>query len=401
MTISYEVSHLKRSVMRELLALAVAPDMISLAGGLPAGEYLPLKELQDCMNTVLERDGARAMQYSPAYPPLLRWIVNYMHNRGVECSEDQILITNGAQQGLAILSRLLLDPGQRAIIEETTFTGIQQITAGRGANVHTIPTDLQTGADVEALEEAFSQMPHIRFAVIIPDFHNPLGVSLSAEKRARIAQLAAEYKIPIIEDDPYSALRFAGEALPPIKAYDEADRVFYLGSFSKMFMPAARLGWIIAPPALLPQLTALRESLDLESSTLMQRAVAEFLERGLLEPHLKRLNEGNRLRYEALNSALEEQLGDFATWTKPQGGLFVWLTLPKGVDTWQMFQAAVDQKVAYIPGSAFAVHGGYENTMRLNFSNVTPDNIREGVRRLAQVIDNERVKVRKNGKRQA
>jgi 2-aminoadipate transaminase len=279
---------------------------------------------------------------------------------------------------------LLLDRDDSAVIEQITFTGIQQITAGCGARVLTVPTDLTSGVDLDALEDAFREHP--RLAVLIPDFHNPLGVSLSAYKRREIAALAARYGVAIIEDDPYSALRFAGEALPPIKAYDEAGFVFYLGSFSKMLAPAMRLGWMVAPRDLIPKITVLRESLDLESSTLTQRAVYEFLAQGLLEPHLKRLNAVNKARCQAMLDALNTHFSDIAHWTQPQGGLFVWLTLPENMDTWALFDTAVAQNVAYIPGSAFAVHGGFENTMRLNFSNVSPDSIREGIKRLAEVI---------------
>jgi 2-aminoadipate transaminase len=384
--LSEEASHLKRSVMRDLLALATTPGMISFAGGLPASEFLPLAEYHRCLNTVLEREGSRAMQYSPQYAPLRQWLADYMNERGVDCTPEEVFITNGAQQGLTILSRLLLDPGQPAVIEAATFTGIQQVTAGRGAQIRAVPTNLDSGIDVDALEGAFAEPPHPRLAVIIPDFHNPLGVSLSAEKRARIAELAAHYGVPIIEDDPYSALRFDGESLPPIKADDEAGFVFYVGSFSKMLAPSIRLGWIVAPADLIPRITTLRESIDLESSILTQEAVYEILSQGLLEPHLARLNAANRERCESLISALGEHLGDIATWTKPQGGLFVWVTLPEHVDTWEMFNDAVAREVVYIPGAAFDVNGGSRNTMRLNFSNTQPEMIREGVARLADVI---------------
>jgi 2-aminoadipate transaminase len=382
--LSEEVAYLKRSVMRDLLKLAVSPDIISLAGGLPASEFLPLHEFQQCLNTVLERDGARALQYSPQSTELREWIAAYMTQRGVKCDVDDIFITSGNQQGLSILSRLLLNHDDAAVIEQITFTGIQQVTAGRGAHVLTVPTDLQTGVDLDALEDAFREHP--RLAVLIPDFHNPLGVSLSAHKRQAIAALAARYGVAIIEDDPYSALRFAGETLPPIKAYDEADVVFYLGSFSKMLAPAMRLGWIVAPRELMPKITVLRESFDLESSTLTQRAVYEFLSQGLLEPHLKRLNAVNHERRSTMMDALNEHLGDLAHWTQPEGGLFVWVTLPENIDTWVMFGSAVAQNVAYIPGASFAVDGGFTNTMRLNFSNVSPAQIHEGIKRLAEVI---------------
>ncbi|MCL4875747.1 MAG: PLP-dependent aminotransferase family protein [Anaerolineae bacterium] len=385
-TLSSETTYLKRSVMRDLLKLAVDPDIISLAGGLPASEYLPVDEFRECMDAVLLRDGSRALQYSPQWMPLREWIATYMQSLGVPCTAEQVFITNGSQQGLALVSRLLLDSGQVAVTEAVVFTGIQQVTAGRGAKVLTIPTDSRTGADMDALEEAFQHYPKPRLAVLVPDFHNPLGVSLTEEKRAQAASLAAEYGVPLIEDDPYSPLRFEGDPLPPIKTFDEGGYVFYLGSFSKMLAPAMRLGWMVAPADLIPRITVLRESIDLESSTLMQRTVCEFLSRGLLEVHLRRMNQVNKERCAALLDALQTHLGDLAVWTVPTGGLFSWVTLHDNLNTWELFEEAVKQKVAYIPGAAFAVHGGFENTMRLNFSNVKPDAIREGVARLAQVV---------------
>lgn len=384
--LSHEATSIKRSVLRELLSLAVDPEIISMAGGLPANETMPVEEMRQCINTVLDRDGARAMQYSPQYEPLKAWIAEYMGKKGVECDVDSVFLTSGAQQGLAILSRLFLDPGDPAVVEEVTFTGVQQITKGRGAEVRTIPTDFTSGADMEAMEQAFRREPRPRLTVLIPDFHNPLGVTLSGEKRARAAELAATYRVPLLEDDPYSALRFVGEPSPPIKAFDEAGFVFYIGSFSKILAPAVRLGWIVAPPALIPKITVLRESLDLESSALIQRAVFDFIEQGFLEPYLKTLRAINRERQKALDEALREHLGEMATWTLPEGGLFSWVTLAEGMDTWEMFTAAIERKFAYIPGTAFATNGGYTNTMRLNFSTSKPEAIQEAIRRLAAVV---------------
>jgi 2-aminoadipate transaminase len=384
--LSREGSNLQRSVMRDLLRFAVDPNIISLAGGLPASEFLPLQELQECLNAVLSRDGPRALQYSPQYPELRAWIAGYMGTRGVACTPDEVFITNGNQHGLAILSRLFLDPGQPAVIEEVTFTGIHQITVGRDAAVRTVPTDLDSGVDVEALEAAFRKSPTPRLAVLITDFHNPLGVSVAAEKRAKLAALAAEHGVPLIEDDPYAPLRFRGEDLPPIKAYDEAGMVFYLGSFSKMLAPALRLGWMVAPADLMQRITTIRESFDLESSTLCQRAVAEFMSRGMLEPHLMAITEAQRTRADAMFEALEQHLSDIARWSKPNGGVFVWVSLPESLDTTEMFQRAIERQVAYIPGAVFSVDGSTKNAVRLNFSNVKPDAVREGVARLAEVI---------------
>jgi len=192
--------------------------------------------------------------------------------------------------------------------------------------------------------------------------------------------------VPIVEDDPYSLLRYAGELLPPIKAFDKAGAVLYVGSFSKMIAPAMRLGWIVAPLEVLPRLTVLREAIDLESSQLLQRTVTEFLTRGYLEPHLAGLNAANLARRDAMLAALDRELGGAANWTTPEGGLFVWVTLPDGVDTAELFQVALSRQVAYIPGVHFSADGGFANALRLNYSNAAPEKIHEGVRRLAGVI---------------
>ncbi len=384
--LSREGYNLQRSVMRDLLRFAVDPNVISLAGGLPANECLPLEGLRECLDTVLSRDGPRALQYSPQYLDLRSWIAEHMGSRGVSCTAEEIFITNGNQHGLAILSRLFLDPGDPAVIEEVTFTGIHQITVGRDAEVRVIPTDLDSGVLVEGFEAALKASPTPRLSVLITDFHNPLGVSIAEENRAELADLAAKYGVPLIEDDPYAPLRFRWEALPSSKAHDEAGMVFYLGSFSKMLAPALRLGWIVAPADLMPRITTLRESFDLESSTLYQRAVAEFLSRGMLEPHLEKITAAHGERCDKMLRTLGEHLSDVARWSKPDGGVFVWVSLPERLDTTEMFQRAIEQRVAYIPGGVFSVDGSTKNALRLNFSNVKPEAIEEGVARLADVI---------------
>ncbi len=384
--LSREGYNLQRSVMRDLLRFAVDPNVISLAGGLPASECLPLDGLKECLDTVLSRDGPRALQYSPQHMELRGWIADYMGSRGVSCTPEEIFITNGNQHGLAILSRLFLDPGEPAVIEEVTFTGIHQVTVGRDAEVRTLPTDLDSGVLVESFEEALKTSPAPRLAVLITDFHNPLGVSIAEEKRAELAGLAAKHGVPLVEDDPYAPLRFRGKAIPSIKAHDEAGMVFYLGSFSKMLAPALRLGWIVAPADLMPRITTLRESFDLESSTLFQRAVAEFVSRGMLEPHLERITAAHGERCATMLRALDEHLSDVARWSKPDGGVFVWVSLPERLDTTEMFHQAIERQVAYIPGGVFSVDGSTKNALRLNFSNVKPEAIEEGVARLAVPI---------------
>jgi 2-aminoadipate transaminase len=380
------VSHLKRSVMRDLLKLAVDPDIISLAGGLPAAETLPVEAFGECLEAVLARDGAASLQYSPPFAPLRAWIAEHMRGRGAACSPEQVFITNGAQQGLAIISRMLLDPGEPAVIENIAFTGIQQVTAGRGADVRTVNVDPALGVDVSSLEKAFQLEPRPKMAVMVPNFHNPLSATMPAEARQTAAELAARFQVPIVEDDPYGMLRFEGEAIPPIKAYDQDDFVFYLGSFSKMLAPGLRLGWIVAPESMMPQITVVRESMDLESSTLIQRVVHEFIRRGHLQVHLNEMNALHKTRRDRLVAALKSEFTTGEHWTEPQGGLFVWLTLAEGIDSWALFEAALAKKVAFIPGEAFAVEGGHKNCVRLSFGNVRTEMIDLGVARLAQAV---------------
>lgn len=384
--LSRTARHIQRSVMRDLIAVAARPEVVSFAGGLPAADCLPLDEIEICLDAVLTGEGRRALQYGPPYLPLREWLAGYMQRRGVRCTVDNVFITNGAQQALEILARLLLDPGEPAVVEALTFTGIGQVMQAHGAVLRAAALDLATAVDPAAFERALTAGGPARVGAVIPDFHNPTGTSLPAAKRLALAAAAARAGVPLIEDDPYSLLRYAGETLPPIKAYDEAGLVFYIGSFSKIIAPALRLGWIVAPAELLPKLTVLRESLDLESSQLLQRVATEFAQRGFLDLHVQRLNAANLIRRDALLAALERELGGVAQWTVPEGGLFLWVTLPAHLDTAALFPAALEQQVAYIPGVYFSAEGGYTNALRLNYSNATPDRIAEGVRRLAAVI---------------
>lgn len=384
--LSHAAGAMKRSLMRELLQHAADTSIISLATGLPPSESLPAAALQACFDTVLQRDGASALQYGAPDMALREWIAGYMQRRGVVCEARHIFITNGSQQSLTILARTLLDPGDTALLEAVTFTGIEKAIVSSGAVARTVNIDLETGLNMTAFEAALCCSPHPKLAVVIPDFHNPLGLSLNLQQRQQLAQTANQHGVPLIEDDPYSALRFAGEMLPPVKAYDTDGFVFYLGSFSKILAPTLRLGWMVIPEALYARITMIREAIDLESSVLVQRAVMEFLRRGELEPHLARLRAVLAERCSVMMQALDCYLGDTAVWTRPEGGLFTWVTLPHHIDTLALVQHALAAKVLYVPGSAFAVEGGCHNTLRLNFGSVPPAQIEEGVRRLAQVI---------------
>jgi 2-aminoadipate transaminase len=385
-SLSTVANQIKRSVMRDLIALANQPEIVSFAGGLPAADHLPLEAVQTCLEAVLRRDGTRALQYGPAYLPLREWIAGDMQRRGVRCAVENVFITNGAQQALEIVARLLLDHGEPAVVEALTFTGIGQVMDAHGAALRVAAFDEATGVDPQAFEEALTRGRKARLGVVIPDFNNPTGASLTLEKRQRLAAAAARSGVPLVEDDCYGQLRYAGERLPPIKAFDEAEQVLYISSFSKIVSPAMRLGWIVAPAALIGRLTVLRESIDLESSQLLQRVVTEFVTRGFLEPHLAALNSANRERRDALMGALDRTLNGRADWAVPEGGLFLWVRLQDEVETAALLPRAFEHKVAFIPGVNFSAEGRYGNCLRLNYSNNLPERIDLGVGRLAEAL---------------
>ncbi len=377
---------MKRSVLREMLAVVSRPGILSFAGGLPAPELFPVQQYADAAAKVLAEDPC-ALQYGPPYQPLKAHIQRLMAQRGVDCTEEQIFLTTGAQQGLDVLTRLLLNPRGQVIIEEMVYTGVQQVIAPFQPEILTVPTDLETGMDVDAVEGLLVGGARPAFIYAITDAHNPLGVSMSTQKRVRLVELARHYGVPIIEDDPYGFLCYGREADPPMRALD-SQWLFYLGSFSKILAPALRTGWMVAPEALIPKLTVIKEAADLETSAFMQRSISAYLDTGHLPSHLIELCEGYGARRDTMLRALETHFPAEARWTKPTSGMFIWVELPEVIDTRELLQRAVDEEqVAFIPGHAFCA-GSHQapHTMRLNFSNATPEQIEEGIERLGRVI---------------
>lgn len=396
--------HMSRSVLRQMIAVVSRPGILSFAGGLPDPALFPAQEYAAALSRVLA-DDPKALQYSPPFTPLKQHIVQLMAQRGVACTEEQIFLLTGAQQGLYVLSRLLLNPGSDVLLEEVVYTGIQQAIAPSCPNILAVSTDLAEGIEVDEVEAHLLRGARPAFIYVVPDAHNPLGVSISRERRQRLVELAAQYNVPIIEDDPYGFLQYGdwrleiGDQeisnhqspvtnLPPLRALNDS-HVFYVGSFSKILAPGLRLGWMVAPEALIPKLTVVKEAADLESSGLTQRAVAAYLDAGHLPGHIKELQKEYGRRRNAMLSALEQYFPASAQWTEPQGGMFVWVELAEGVDTRVLLDTAVtQQQVAFIPGFAFAVPGrDAHNCLRLNFSTCTPDLITEGIKRLAAVIN--------------
>jgi len=378
---------MSRSVLRQMIAITARPGILSFAGGLPDPTLFPTADYAAALQQVLAAD-PKALQYGPPLEALKVHIVGLMAERGVQVTPEQVFLTTGAQQGLDILTRLFLNPGGEVLLEEIVYPGIQQTVAPYRPHILPVPTDLETGIDVDTIEQLLADGARPAFLYVIPDAHNPLGVSISPDKRLRLVALARAYGLPIIEDDPYGFLHYDSHLEPPLRAFDD-DWVFYLGSFSKILAPALRLGWMIAPEPLIPKLTVVKEANDLESSALTQRAVAAYLDAGHLPAHLETLRGEYGRRRDTMLQALYRHFPTEARWTVPSGGMFVWVELAAGVDTKVVLETAVTEaQVAFIPGAAFTVPGRTApNCLRLNFSNCTPDRIEEGIARLAEVIN--------------
>lgn len=384
---------IKRSALQDMLVASTRPGLISFALGLPATELFCADDYSEAVAHVLATDG-RALQYGPPFQPLKQHVVGLMAQRGVQCREEQVFLTAGAQQGLNLLARLLLDPGREVIVEELTYTGCQQVLRASQAESLTVPTDCRTGIDVEAVESLLRNGKRPAFMYVVPDGHNPLAVSISYEKRIRLAELARTYRIPIIEDDPYGFLYYE-TALPPLRAFE--DRwVLYVGTFSKIMAPALRTGWLVVPESLIPHLAVIKEASDIDMAPLNQRAISAYLDAEQLPRHLENLRREYRRRRDAMLGALQTYFPAGARWESPSSGLFISVELPEEVDIGELLKAAIEtEQVAFIPGDAFCVKDEQPptNRMRLNFSNSSVERIEDGIHRLARAMKRDLIPV--------
>lgn len=379
---------IKRSALQDMLVASARPEILSFALGLPAPEFFPAADYSEAVAHVLASD-ARALQYGPPFRPLKQHVVRLMAERGVQCREEQVFLTSGAQQGVNLLARLLLEPGSKVIVEEMAYSGCQQVLQASQADILTVPTDFKTGIDVDAIESLLLSSERPAMIYVVPDGHNPLAVSMSREKRRRLVELASTYCIPVIEDDAYGFLYY-DSPVPPLRALDE-EWILYVGTFSKIMAPALRTGWVVVPESLIPPLAIIKEATDIDTAPLNQRGISAYLDAGHLPAHLARLRVEYRRRRDAMISALRTHFPPGARWETPASGLFIWVELPEWVDTGELLAAALEQEqVAFIPGHAFYVNEAYPatNRMRLNFSNSSVERIEDGVRRLARVIKN-------------
>lgn len=379
----------QRSLLRRMVSLASKPGITSMAGGLPDPQLFPRAEFADAMQTVLLED-LLSMQYGPTFKPLQRHIVKLMARRGMQVEPESVFITTGAQQAIDVLARLLVDPGEVVVLESTIYTGIKQALAPFQPRILTVSTDLRDGFAVNELAQMLAAGVRPALVYVIPESHNPLGVSMSLEKRRQLAALASQYHFPIIEDDAYGLLNYAHADSPPIPTLHQLnpDWGIYVGSFSKIIAPALRLGWMVAPQALRDKIALAKEACDLETSALTQRAVAAYLSSGHFEGHLTHLRQTYCTRRDAMLAALDRHFPATCRWTHPKGGMFVWVEMPQGFDSMALLNRALDEVgVAFVPGVAFAVNGkDGSNSLRLSFATVAPEKITDGIERLGRVI---------------
>jgi 2-aminoadipate transaminase len=378
---------IKESGMREMLELVTNPDLLSLALGLPAPEFLPLAACRAAVAQVLATD-PQALQYQVRPATLKKHLLELMATRGVNCREDQILLTHGAQQATHLLVSLLLDRGEQVIIEEVTYEGLHLAIQPLRPQILTVPTEPGRGMNVDAVEARLVGGARPAFIYAITDGHNPLGASLSLAARERLVNLARRFRIPIIEDDVFGFLNYDGPGLPPMRALDE-ELVFYIGSFSKILAPALRIGWILPPDAFKPALSSLKQVGDLDLTTLAHLVGSAYLDTGAMPNHLATLRKEYGIRRDTMLQALESYFPAEAQWKRPSHGMFIWVELPPEIDTAKLLRMSVEtERVAFMPGTIFGISGSRcgRNGMRLNFSHCPPERIEEGVARLARVL---------------
>lgn len=391
--------NIKSSAIRELLKITQRPEVISFAGGLPAPDVFPVERFQEACHKVLDSKARVALQYgaTEGYEPLREMIADRTARYGIKAQVENVLITSGSQQALDLIGKLLINLGDRVLVEAPTYLGALQAFNVYGAEYVSVPSDAD-GMRTDLLEKYLRYGP--KFMYVLPNFQNPGGTTLSEGRRHELVLVADKYGIPIVEDDPYGQLRYEGEHLPALVVLDRENlrrdngysigNVIYLSTFSKTLAPGIRLGWIVAPPDVIAKLVQLKQGADLHTSTFGQMVAYEVAKDGFLDEHVKLIRKVYRERRDVMLAALEEYFPAEVTWTRPQGGLFLWVTLPEGMDCQKLFQAALQENVAFVPGESFYARNGFTEEanrhLRLNFSYGQPDQIREGIRRLSVAV---------------
>jgi 2-aminoadipate transaminase len=382
---------MRSSAMRDLMALTERPDVISLAGGWPDTSTFPPDSYAALMSTVASQSCARALQYGPTEGLALvkRCIADVMRAEGMEIDRDEVLVTTGGQQVIDLVCKTLLDPGDVVVCEAPTYPGAVPTFCAYQADVVQITMD-RDGMRTDELETTLQKLEQAgrrpKFIYTVPTFHNPAGVTLSLERRRELVRIATERELLVLEDNPYGLLRYEGTPLPTLRALDGGAFVIYASTFSKILSPGVRLGWAVAPGPVLEKMNIGKQASDLCSSSITQYFVSAYFDSRPWEDYVRSLIEIYRRRRDVMLDALAEHFPREAEWTHPQGGLFIWATLPDYIDTTDLLARALDEHVAFVPGRAAFLDGRGGSSMRLNFSGVGEDLIREGIQRLGEVV---------------
>lgn len=386
--LSDRMQNLKASEIRELLKVADQPGILSFGGGFPAPELFPVEDIKNALSEVLTEDGESSLQYSSTegYNPLRKIIAEQrMKPAGVDCGFENIIITSGSQQGLEFSGKIFLNPGDVVICESPSYLGAINAFMAYQPKFVEVATD-ENGIIVDELEKALKENPKARFMYLIPDFQNPSGKTIALERRPKIVELAAKYNVPIIEDNPYGELRYEGKRLPALKSFDKTGIVIFLGTFSKTFCPGFRIGWVCAEKSILNKYVIVKQGADLQCTTTLQRAAAKYMQEHDLNKHIEKIKVVYKRRRDVMVKAIKDYFPSDCKYTYPQGGLFIWVELNSKLNSVDVLQKALENKVAFVPGNSFFPNGGKYNFMRLNYSYLPDDKIVEGIQRLGSVI---------------
>ena len=388
MKFANRIDSLRASDIREILKITQRAEVISFAGGLPAPELFPVEEIKEISRLLMEESGRVALQYSTTegYEPLRQKIAARIGRKfQTQASAEEVMITSGSQQALDFTGKLFLDAGDVVLCESPTYLAAISAFRAYQPEFIAVPTD-DDGMIIEELERILATTDNVKLVYVIPDFQNPTGRTWSRERRRRFIETVSRYGVAVLEDNPYGELRFEGEILPSIKSMDREGLVIGTGTFSKTFCPGMRIGWLVAAPPVIEKYVLIKQGADLCTSLRNQMEIDLFMELFDFEGNLVRLTELYRQRRNAMVAALEAMMPEGVSFTRPQGGLFLWVTLPERIKAIDLLKRCLEQNVAFVPGDSFFPNGGVENTLRLNYSNMPEDRIREGVARLAAAI---------------
>ncbi|HWP96025.1 MAG TPA: PLP-dependent aminotransferase family protein [Syntrophomonadaceae bacterium] len=371
----------QKSFIREILKVTLNPDVISFAGGLPNPRFFPVREINEAANKVLAESGENSLQYSTTegYLPLREFIARRYQKRGLQVDADEIMITNGSQQGLDLAGKVFLNKHDPMVLERPGYLGAIQAFSMFEPQFHSVPL-LEDGPDLAYLETELKKTS-AKLMYIVPNFQNPSGITHSLAIRKELAVITDRYNTVVVEDDPYGELRFMGQELPPIKRFRKGVHIL-LGSFSKIVAPGMRLGWICTSSDIMEKLIIAKQAADLHSNFFSQRVVHQYLCDNEIDDYIAKIRAGYRNQRDCMVAMIEKYLPEEITSTKPEGGMFIWATLPPGMSSLELFDQAAAQNVAFVPGTPFYIDGGGSSTLRLNYSNSDEEKIEEGMKRL-------------------